>query len=86
MTTTTTTPGLTRPPEETTLAQKERCSRCRYWENLDKRPPPRIEDEQLGLCHRYPPVRPRSTRQFEPIKRWLFPIAAAADWCGEYRG
>ena len=96
---TTTTPGLTRPPQETTVAEKERCSRCRYWQSVYPRSagapgldasragmPRKVQDDDLGRCHRYPPARPHSAQRFEPLKEWLFPVTAAADWCGEYRG
>jgi hypothetical protein len=76
---------LTRPPQETTSRRKERCDRCRYWEEpashmdgvavgIYRRAIAYREEQKLGMCRRYP-----------PHYRSQPPVTLATDWCGEYR-
>jgi hypothetical protein len=78
---------LTRPPQETTVAQKERCERCRFWKppttameikaatDYGKSFVLRRSEGERGICRRYPPAY-----------RSQFPVTLASDWCGEFRG
>jgi len=80
---------LTRPPQETTTRRKERCDRCRYWEEPAEEEKGmlryslsrekfvrrlRFGDSDLGFCHRFPPTN-----------RSGFPLTYGSEWCGEFR-
>lgn len=79
---------LTRPPQETLNARKERCERCRFWCEFTREEQTALRFDlrkfarrfgghanEAGFCHRYPPTY-----------RSSFPITYADDWCGEFRG
>ena len=90
--------GTLKPGAGVVTAQKERCERCRYWENLDRRhsiEPPNLDrrrraptaaaDDETGICRRFPPSF-TGTASAIPARARGFPITVAADWCGEFRG
>lgn len=79
---------LTRPPQETMNARKERCERCRYWLQAppeDAHALARASMTGPGRSFR-PSDNPGHCRRYPPTYRSSFPLTLAADWCGEFRG
>ncbi len=73
------------------------CERCAMWEYTDAADEAEgVEDESVGTCHRWPPVRkPENEALFEANGRaelrahtpreWAQPMTLSTDWCGEFR-
>ena len=66
-----------------------RCEICMYW--LEDRIPPGTEDSPVRrrYCRRYPPEIhiAQPTQEGGPkIANFYWPVVAAVDWCGEFKG
>ncbi len=67
----------------------KRCEACLYFEIVPQAERTNFKGRDLGLCHRYPPVR-RRHEEIGPIRwiqeePWRFPVVHRLDWCGEFR-
>ena len=73
------------------------CESCVMWEYTDAADEAEgVEDESVGTCHRWPPVRkPENKALFEANgcaelrahtpREWAQPMTLSTDWCGEFR-
>jgi len=64
-----------------------KCKECKYWESFDddcgktlKRSSTDIDDNEIGACHRYPPIRPN----IDNVLSDDFACTLANEWCGEF--
>jgi hypothetical protein len=76
---------LTRPPQETTVRRKERCDRCRYWEEPSSRMDRNAIAAYEKAVHFQPEAKTGMCRRNPPNSRSQSPVTLATDWCGEFR-
>lgn len=62
---------------ESKMNEKEECSVCRFYNELDRLDP---EEGTLGACRRYPPNRTEPGDTTEN-----YPRVFCFDWCGEFQ-
>ena len=65
---------MTKKPKEIS-DMKPTCGGCRFWDEVTEVG----DEERYGNCRRYPPTM----LQFDESPYPVWPLTAAAEWCGE---